>query len=388
MTRSLLGFLMVLAVAMPAAGGDVEQTTTGWCSPAQNGNNNVVICNGIDPRAMARLNELLDLKDLSLKQKTAEANDWAQKYHDLNAELEDIKKQLAIKGEDATLVQAAQDLLHEGKLDEARGIFDRLIHYDEANVDRAAQDHFGRASVFALQFRLNEALPDYAKAYQYRPDNLRYAGAYADALRKQKDYTKAESVLLDLLAKQRILAVQNPAIYRPDLAETVDSLGMLYRETHRFDDAETALKEAAGIQRDLAAENPAAYRPDLALTLSNLGNLYVDTYRFADAETAYQEAASIRRGLAAQNPAAYRPSLAQTLNNLGNLTSTRTASPTRRRPSRRPAASGVSWRRRTRPRTGPIWRRRSPTWATSTSTRTASPRQRRPSRKPPASCAS
>src|SRR5208337_4598659 len=224
MTRSLLGFLMVLAVAMPAAGGDVEQTTTGWCSPAQNGNNNVVICNGIDPRAMARLNELLDLKDLSLKQKTAEANDWAQKYHDLNAELEDIKKQLAIKGEDATLVQAAQDLLHEGKLDEARGIFDRLIHYDEANVDRAAQDHFGRASVFALQFHLDEALPDCAQAYRYRPDDQHYASAYAQALLQEKDYPKAESVLQALLSQLRSHVKQNPAVYRPNLAGTLNSL--------------------------------------------------------------------------------------------------------------------------------------------------------------------
>ena len=43
--------------------------TGSWCSPAQNGNNNQVICNGVHPRAMARLNELLDLKDLSLSRR-------------------------------------------------------------------------------------------------------------------------------------------------------------------------------------------------------------------------------------------------------------------------------------------------------------------------------
>jgi len=121
MTRGLFGLLMLLAVATAVAGAEVDQTTTGWCSPAQDGNNNVVICNGVDPRAMARLQELLDLKDLSLKQKIAEANEWAQKYHDINAELEDVKRRLTATGEDATLVQAAQDLLHEGKLDERAG---------------------------------------------------------------------------------------------------------------------------------------------------------------------------------------------------------------------------------------------------------------------------
>jgi len=126
----------------------------------------------------------------------------ARQFSELNAQLEESKKQLAAKGEDATLVQTAQDLLHEGKLEEARAIFDRLIKSDEANVDRAAQDHFGRARVFELQFRPDEALPDYAKAYQYRPENLRYAEAYAFTLTQQRDYRKAESVLQELLRQR------------------------------------------------------------------------------------------------------------------------------------------------------------------------------------------
>ena len=157
--------LLVLSLLMFAAGtsfvaAEVRQTTGSgsWCSPAQNGNGNIVICNGVDPRAMDRLDELLNLKDLDLKQKIAEANDWAHRYNELNAQLEETERQLAAKGEDATPVETAQDLLHEGKLGEARAIFDRLIQSDEANVDRAAQDHFGRASVFDLQFRLDEAL--------------------------------------------------------------------------------------------------------------------------------------------------------------------------------------------------------------------------------------
>ena len=142
--------------------------------------------------AMDRLNERLDRMELDVKQKIAVADDWARRYNDLDAELEETKKRLAATGEDANLVQAAQDLLREGKLEEARAIFDRLIQSDEGDVDRAAEDHFGRASVFALEFQLDEALPDYAKAYQYRPDDQRYADAYAYALQMQRDYPKAE----------------------------------------------------------------------------------------------------------------------------------------------------------------------------------------------------
>ncbi len=264
--------LLAFAVGAPSIAAEVTQTigSGSWCSPAQNGNGNTVICNGVDPRAVDRLNELLNRKDLDLKQKTAEANEWARRYNDLNAQLEETKKQLTAKGEDTTLVETAQDLLHQGKLEEARAIFDRLINSDEANVDRAAQDHFGRASVFALQFRLDEALPDYAKAYQYRPDDQRFADAYAYALQQQRDYPKAESVLQEVLRRRRELAAQNPAAYRPDLARTLNNLGNLYNDTHRFADAEAALKEAAGIERELAAHNPAAYRPGLSTTLSNL----------------------------------------------------------------------------------------------------------------------
>src|SRR5271157_2100520 len=119
MRRGVVCLLVMLAGAAPAGAVEVDQSTAGPCSPIQSGNNNVVNCNGVPQRAMDRLNELLDRKDLDLKQKTAEANEWARKYNELNAQLEGAKKQLAAKGEDAALVQTAQDLLHQGKLEEA-----------------------------------------------------------------------------------------------------------------------------------------------------------------------------------------------------------------------------------------------------------------------------
>ena len=133
--------------------------------PNQSGDHNTFICNGVDPRAMKRLNDDLDRMDLNLQQKTVEANEWARKYNELNAQFEETKKQLAAKGEDPILVQTAQDLLHQGKLDEARKIYDRLIASDEGNVDRAAQDYFDRACIFQLQFRMAEAMADYGRLF-------------------------------------------------------------------------------------------------------------------------------------------------------------------------------------------------------------------------------
>jgi tetratricopeptide (TPR) repeat protein len=190
-------------------------------------------------------------------------------------------------------VQTAQDLLHEGKLDDARKIYDRLIASDEANVDRAAEHHFARAIIFALQFRMVDALRDYALAYQYSPHNPRYASGYAGAAFSQRQYTEAERGLTAALQLSRDLAARDPGAYRPAVAATLNSLGVLYRNTGRPAEAEKAYSEALMIWRDLAAGDPGAYKPDRAVTLDNLGNLYSTTGRPAEAEKAHSEALTI-----------------------------------------------------------------------------------------------
>jgi tetratricopeptide (TPR) repeat protein len=263
---ALLLALCSFVAGVYALAADTQQTTTGPYSPAIVGNNNQVTFNDFDTRTNKHLNDLLDEQGLTLKQKIAEANEWHRKYLELDKLLTEARSQAAANGEDATLIKAAQDLLHEGKLEEAGKIYDQLLARDESTVDRAAQDHFARAEIYALQFRPLDALPHYAMAYQYRPDSVEYALGYAGILQHQNQFSKAEAVLGGLLPKMRDLAAQNPAAYRSDLATTLNNLGVVYHETQRFGDAESAYKEALAIRRDLAAQNPAAYRPDLAQT--------------------------------------------------------------------------------------------------------------------------
>jgi tetratricopeptide (TPR) repeat protein len=144
----------------PAA--ETRQTTIGPSSPAIGGDhdNN----NDIDARALKRLNDQLDEKNLAIAEKIAEADEWARKYRELEQQLTEARSQAAAKGDDATLIKAVQDLLHKGKLEEAGNIYDQLLACDESNVDRAAQDHFGHAQIYALQFRPLDALPHYAMA--------------------------------------------------------------------------------------------------------------------------------------------------------------------------------------------------------------------------------
>jgi tetratricopeptide (TPR) repeat protein len=233
MSRLLSWLLAVLAWTAWADAADMEQSTGGWCSPAINGSGNQVVCQGVDPGAMARLEELLDQKDHDLRDKIADANEWARKYNELNGQLTDARRQLEEASEDATLVQTAQELLHEGKLEQAGKIYDRLIASDEANVDRAAAHHFARAVIFALQFRMADALPEYAQAYQYRPHNLLYASEYARAAFNERQYANAERGWTIALQLSRDLAARDPGAYQPYVADALNGLGVLYNYAGR-----------------------------------------------------------------------------------------------------------------------------------------------------------
>ena len=170
-------FLQVQAAVVET----ITQTTTGSCSPTvgQAGGNVTITCQGLDDQALARLNEfldkkfaadnktatrlheLLDKKDLELAAKIREAEEWAQKYREL-------EQRLATQGQDEPLAQLAKALLKEGKLDEAGVILDRVLEAGEKGIEQTAANHFNRADVYALQFQRHKALPHYEKAYRYR----------------------------------------------------------------------------------------------------------------------------------------------------------------------------------------------------------------------------
>jgi len=71
-----------------------------------------IVCNGVDPRAMKRLNELLDRKDAELQTKVREAADWAARYWELKRHIAERDSRGAERSE-------AEALLNDGKLDEA-----------------------------------------------------------------------------------------------------------------------------------------------------------------------------------------------------------------------------------------------------------------------------
>jgi tetratricopeptide (TPR) repeat protein len=146
--------------------------------------------------------------------------------------------------------------------------------------------------IYDLRFQPLLALPEYGKAYQYRPEEFPYAEAYAVILAKQ-NRPEAEQVFLTALRNARVFG-SDKTMHLEDVATTLNDLGVLYSKTQRLKEAEEVYTECLAIERQLVKENVPIpfflthqlpfHLPHLALALNNLGNVYRDEERPKEAE--------------------------------------------------------------------------------------------------------
>lgn len=297
------------------------------------------------PGAAKRLQEELDKTKLDRDAKDREAQEWMQRYCELEASL----------GQRPDLESAtAARLVREGRLEEAVELYEREL-LPQAHEQLAAY-HFDLGRIHLLRFDPVRALPACERAYRLAPENRAYAYAYAGMLQEQEQHrvaielyerlligsvnpteragtlnnlamlyvvtqrhAKAEDAYAEALVTWRQQARRDPAEYLPYIATTLNNLAILYVHTQRHGQAEEVYRDALGIRRDLARLNPDTHLPDVAATLNNLAGLYRATQRHGQAELAYNEALLIRRQLANENPERYLPDVATTLNNQGFL---------------------------------------------------------------------
>jgi tetratricopeptide (TPR) repeat protein len=294
--------------------GTVKQQAT--CAVTGVQGNVILNCPGLDPKALETINRQfsnrLHDKDLQIDKLTTDANDWRDKYLALTTRLAEAEIGRGLK-------KHAEELLKQGKLDEAGTVLDKVIDSEEPEVDQAAKAHFDRAALFELQLQPLQALPHYEKAWTYRPDNPEYGLAYATLLTRQNQFDAAAPVFEKVLSAYRRLAVANPAVGLPGIAKTLNGLGFLYSYTQRFKEAAGCYTEALSTYQELAKSNPVAHLPDVAMTLNNLGTVYSRTAHLNEAEDAYTEALSTYRNLTKTNSEAYLPGVAMALTNLGAL---------------------------------------------------------------------
>jgi hypothetical protein len=163
------------------------------------------------PKTIGNLNELLDKKNVELAEKVREVEDWTKKYGELSQRLEQ-------QPADDELSKQAGDALKEGDLSRAEALLKELVAKEEKQVDRTARNHFNLAEVYDLRFQPLLALPEYERAYQYRPQEFSYAFAYAAILQKQNRHPAAEPVYLVALRNARDLRSDS------DVARTLNNL--------------------------------------------------------------------------------------------------------------------------------------------------------------------
>lgn len=231
MTAVMLAFMAMFAI--PPQGTTIRQTTSGPCSPAVANvtGNFTLTCIGVDPRAVAKLNAYLGHKNVELAEKIREANGWAERYHELEKQFVETKV-------DRRLSRQAEEYLHQGDLQKAGNILDKILKKEEKDVDRAAKNHYERALIFELQFQTLDALPHLEKAHQYRPNDYTYALEYARALHQENRFGAAENLYNQLLAGLRQLIKDNATPYQPNLAEILNNLALIYTDTQRQKEAE------------------------------------------------------------------------------------------------------------------------------------------------------
>jgi len=302
---------LLLAIAAAQSTGVIRQSTTGWCSPtiANVIGNVTVTCIGVDPRALKCLNAQLSKKNQELAAKIGEANEWVERYRELEASLK-------TSGSNSKLSLQAEEYLRQGELEKAKDILDSILKEDEHEEDRIASDHYNRGLIAELQFQPLDALPHYETAYRYRPDNPKYGDKYASLLTTEHEYAKAEAVLSATVERARELAKKDKQ-YDPGVAWILYSQANLFLEIQRFQAAEENYKESLSIFRELAKSDPSKYSMNVAYALNDLGILYQRTRRFDLSEASYREAISIERSL--PDDARYRIFLAQSLNNLATV---------------------------------------------------------------------
>lgn len=293
--------------------GSVEQKAN--CAVAAVTGNVTIVCPGLNPQILSVLNEQFKARirdrDLRIDQITAEANDWKDRYLSLSKRLEDA-------GVDDALTRKANDLLKEGKLDEAGQAIDQALVDGESAVDQQAKRQYDRALIFDLQFKDQNALAHLERAYSYRPDNPQYCEAYALALETEQEFAQAETVFRDCLNRLRGAVKTSPNITQPYLAMVLLSLGEFYQRIGRPRDAYAPYAESISLLRKLADQEP-KYLNFKGIALTSEGEFFAEEHRLPEADSDLDEALRIFSSLSKSHPDDFKRTLASTYLSIGIL---------------------------------------------------------------------
>jgi hypothetical protein len=263
---TLIGaIVLLLAPTTPAQTRNIKQSSGGFCSPPINEvvGDVTVICNGVSPKALARLNAHLATVNKTLAEKIQEADQWAAWYFDLKRKLE----MLQAPEEDYKMALA---LIDAGELEQSEAILKPLA--DKQGTEAAAPQ-FALGRTYQMSFNRDGALEYLRKAYTNVPDNLQYALAYAEVLYSGTQVESAAKVLSKATdAARQLSGGPDPVRF----AEALALLGDVYLDSGDDDRAIIAIKEAWGIRQSLLGnQDPQEQRIAIAQLEAELGSAYL-----------------------------------------------------------------------------------------------------------------
>ena len=199
------------------------------------------------------------------------ATDWdmaKQQYEggDLERALRTVDASIASLGEvSKSHLLRGRILLEMGRLNDALPSFKRAIELDEAN----AENYYYRAVAHERMSKRDEALKDYRKAFELKPDEPMYAIAAAEML--------IEGGKLD--AARSLLGGESESLrYSPGVHQSLGHIAMMQKRTEEavdhFAEASALGSQSPALLEDLARAQIAAGRfSDAESTLARLSAL-------------------------------------------------------------------------------------------------------------------
>jgi tetratricopeptide (TPR) repeat protein len=304
---------ILLVVSAPAQ-ATIPQFSGKWCDPVtSNVTGKITInCIGIDPRALDVLSTELDRTNAQADERVRQANEWAEKYKQLEKRLEDA-------GETSELSRQAQDFLRKGQFAQAGAVLDRIIAQEQKTLDRLAADHYNRAMVYQLQFDHASAIPHLEKAHRFSPDSWRYGADYAIALAQENRFDEEKAVYLDFYGEGKKTTTKMKSEDVPYGALMAASGARFFVQRRQFEPAEKLFKLALEGLKGLIVTDPSRFFDAWISIHDDLGSLYSTLEKYDEALDQYTQALATENLAAENDPDAVRPYQGRTWWRIGDL---------------------------------------------------------------------
>ncbi len=238
------------------------------------------------------------------------------------AEYAEIKK---IEGRWNALTRQSEELIQQGRYEEAVPIAKEVLQFAEANFSsqdlKTATSLNYLALLYYDQGKYAEAEPLYMRALTIRetalgPDHSDVAQSLnnlAELYRVQGNYSEAEPLF------KRALTICEEALgpEHPNVAVCLSNLGMLYQAQGNYTEAELLYKRILEIDKMVVGSN----HPNVAASLSNLADLSRVQGKYDEAEPLYKQALGIwEEALGPEHPdvATLLESMAALYGDMGN----------------------------------------------------------------------